>query len=91
MDGAAGSAAAGLELHPARMAAELRPPIPMDKGTVVEELCDGLDVAAFAGDDAGDLAAFDALDRLEATGRLVGAVRIAVASPEGPPELITSR
>jgi trehalose 6-phosphate phosphatase len=78
----------GLELHPARMAAELRPPIPVDKGTVVEELCAGLEAAAFAGDDSGDLAAFDALDRLEASGSLAHAVRIAVGSTEGPPELI---
>ena len=28
----------GLELHPAKMAVELRPPVPMDKGDVVEEL-----------------------------------------------------
>ena len=60
--------AAGLELHPAKMAAELRPPVPMDKGDVVEELCAGLEAAAFAGDDVGDLTAFDALDRLAGDG-----------------------
>jgi trehalose 6-phosphate phosphatase len=81
------AAGAGLELHPARMAAELRPPVPIDKGDVVEELCDGLDAAAFAGDDSGDLAAFDALDRMQAGGRLPVAVRIGVTSPEGPAEL----
>ena len=37
------------------------------RATVVEELCAGLAAAAFAGDDAGDLAAFDALDRLQAS------------------------
>ena len=81
------AAAAGLELHPARMAAELRPPVPMDKGTVVAELCAGLAAAAFAGDDAGDLPAFDALDRLQQSGGLGHAVRIGVSSPEGPAEL----
>jgi trehalose 6-phosphate phosphatase len=80
--------AEGLELHPAKMAAELRPPVPMDKGTVVAELCAGLDAAAFAGDDAGDLTAYDALDRLQGAGDLTDAVRIAVASDESPPELL---
>jgi trehalose 6-phosphate phosphatase len=80
--------AAGLELHPAKMAAELRPPVPMDKGTVVTELCEGFDAAVYAGDDSGDLAAFGALDRLRGTQQLAHAVRIAVGSPEAPPELI---
>ncbi len=71
------------------MAAELRPPVPMDKGTVVEELCAGRDAAAFAGDDAGDLAAFDGLDRLRSSGRLAHAVRIGVGSGEVVPELMT--
>ena len=70
------------------MAVELRPPVPVDKGTVVEELCAGLEAAAFAGDDAGDLAAFDALDRLQRDGRLAHAVRIGVRSAEAPPELM---
>ncbi len=82
------AAASGLELHPARMAVELRPPVAVDKGAVVEELCDGRAAAAFAGDDAGDLPAFDALDRLVAAGRLGHAVRIGVTSNEGPPELL---
>jgi trehalose 6-phosphate phosphatase len=82
------AASTGLELHPARMAAELRPPVPMDKGTVVEELCAGLEAASFAGDDAGDLAAFDGLDRLRAKGRLAHAIRIGVTSAEVLPELV---
>ena len=70
------------------MAAELRPPVPVDKGAVVEDLCDGLAAAAYAGDDQGDLTAFDALDRLVGQGRLERAVRIVVRSPEEPPELV---
>jgi hypothetical protein len=77
------AARTGLELHPAKMAAELRPPVPVDKGTVVEELGDGLVAAAFAGDDVGDLAGFDARDRLERDGRL-HTLRIAVRSAEEP-------
>jgi trehalose 6-phosphate phosphatase len=82
------AASSGLALHPARMAVELRPPVPVDKGAVVEDLCAGLHAAAFAGDDAGDLPAFDALERLEAAGRLGHGVRIGVSSTEGPPELL---
>jgi trehalose 6-phosphate phosphatase len=82
------AAAAGLELHPGRMVVELRPPLPVDKGTVVEQLCDGMTTACFAGDDAGDLAAFAALDRLRASGRLEHAVRIAVRSAEEPAALV---
>lgn len=80
---------AGLGFHPARMAAEIRPPVPMDKGLAVEAVCAGMEVAAFAGDDAGDLKAFDALDRLEAAGALRHAVRIGVRSHEVPAELVS--
>ena len=78
----------GLLVYPTRMARELRPPVPVDKGSAVEALCAGLQAVAFAGDDHGDLAAFDALDRMEADGRLEHAVRIGVRSSEEPPELI---
>jgi trehalose 6-phosphate phosphatase len=78
----------GLDLHPAKMACELRPPVPMDKGRAVAEVVTGMDVAAFAGDDAGDLAAFDALDRLQRDGTLGTALRIAVRSDEVPPDLV---
>jgi trehalose 6-phosphate phosphatase len=74
----------GLDLHPGRMVIELRPPVAVDKGTVVETLCDGLAAACFAGDDAGDLPAFLALERLHAEGHLAHAVRIAVRSSEEP-------
>jgi hypothetical protein len=49
-------------------------------------LLDGLDAAAFIGDDRGDLLAFDALDRFVAAGGL--AMKAAVRSDEAPPELI---
>jgi len=77
----------GLVALPGREACELRPPLGIDKGTAVEALVRGWHAAAFAGDDRGDLAAFDALDRLVADGGLVHAARIAVRSPEEPPEL----
>jgi trehalose 6-phosphate phosphatase len=76
----------GLAVHPARKSVELRPPVPIDKGSVVEELLDGLQAGCFIGDDLGDLPAFDALDRLEVRG--LHAVRVAVRSSEAPPALL---
>jgi trehalose 6-phosphate phosphatase len=67
------------------MAVELRPPVPVDKGTVTAELVGGADVAVFAGDDAGDLVAFDTLSRLAAAGAVNHAVRVGVRSVEAPP------
>jgi trehalose 6-phosphate phosphatase len=78
----------GLAIHPTRMARELRPPVPVDKGTAVEALLDGCRAACFAGDDRGDLHAFDALDRLRERGELDTAVKIAVRSAEVPRELL---
>ena len=79
----------GLVAHPARMAVELRPPVAVDKGSAVDALLEaGYDAAAFAGDDRGDLPAFDALDRAVAAGRVQHAVRIGVQSSEAPPELL---
>jgi trehalose 6-phosphate phosphatase len=71
-----------------RMAVELRPPVPVDKGTVVRELTRGAAAAAFAGDDAGDIPAFVALVDLARAGKLEHAVRIGVLSPEAPPEIL---
>jgi trehalose 6-phosphate phosphatase len=78
----------GLVVYEAKMARELRPPVPADKGTAVEALLDRATHACFAGDDRGDLDAFDALARLREAGRLEHAVRIAVGSAETPPELL---
>jgi trehalose 6-phosphate phosphatase len=73
----------GLRPRWGRLVLEVRPPIDADKGTAVRRLLDerGLCRALYAGDDSTDLDAFRALDGLEL------AVRIAVASAEGPSEL----
>ena len=65
------------------MVLELRPPVAANKGTAVRHLLDvhRLRRALYAGDDTTDLDAFAALDGLEL------GVRVAVVSPEGPPEL----
>ena len=79
----------GLVLHRGRMVLELRPGDEVDKGTAIESLLLGSEaaVALYAGDDTTDLDAFAALDRLEASGRLAAAVRVGVASAEGPSEV----
>jgi len=74
----------GLHLLPGRMAAELRPPVAVDKGTTVTALAQGMTVGAFAGDDAGDLPAFAALRDLAVGGGLTTAVSIGVQSAESP-------
>ena len=75
--------AAGLEARWGRKVLELRPPVAADKGTAVRALLEerGLRRALYAGDDTTDLDAFRGLDGLEV------ALRVAVASNEGPDEL----
>jgi trehalose 6-phosphate phosphatase len=75
--------AEGLRTRFGRKVLEIRPPIDADKGTAIRRLLaeHRLRRALFAGDDSTDLDAFRGLDGLEV------AVRIAVASPEGPSEL----
>lgn len=81
----------GLEVRDGRMVTELVPPVAVDKGTTLGALLAArtgeIDAVLFAGDDHGDLAAFDALGRAVAGGRLRHGVRVAVRSPEEPPGL----
>jgi len=73
----------GLRAQFGRKVLEVRPPVDADKGTAVRTLLErkGLHRALYAGDDTTDLDAFRGLDGLEL------AVRVAVTSAEGPPEL----
>jgi trehalose 6-phosphate phosphatase len=77
---------AGLVPHFGRKVLELRPPVDADKGTAVTRLLakSGLSRALYAGDDTTDLDAFAALEGLEV------AVRVAIASAEGPRELMAA-
>jgi trehalose 6-phosphate phosphatase len=77
----------GLAELRSKYAIELRPPIDIDKADPTRAFVDGFDVAAFAGDDYGDLPAFAELARLQAAGRLRRVVRVGVMSDEAPPEL----
>ena len=75
----------GLEAHPGRLVLELRPP-GFDKGGALQTLCQGSPSAVlFAGDDLGDLPAFDAVDALRQDG--VPGVLVCSASDEGPAAL----
>ncbi len=87
----AGAAEAeGLWTHWGRKVLEVRPPVAIDKGRAVRTLLEGRDVSAalFAGDDSTDLDGFEALAGLAAEGTLEAAVRVGVASDEGPPEIV---
>jgi trehalose 6-phosphate phosphatase len=81
----AGAAQAdGLATHWGRKVLEVRPPVPITKARAVEELIRDVRVAMYAGDDVTDLDAFDALDAAVEAGDLDAAVRVGVASAEGP-------
>jgi trehalose 6-phosphate phosphatase len=78
----------GLQVHPGRMSLELRPPLDVDKGTVVRSLVEGMRAVAVFGDDLGDLPAFDAVAELAARG--VAVARVAVIDAESD-ELVAAR
>lgn len=62
------SARTGLAAHGGKMSIELRPPVEVDKGTVIRDLAGGMHAVLFAGDDLGDLPAFAELRRLRESG-----------------------
>jgi trehalose 6-phosphate phosphatase len=80
--------ALGLAAHPGKMSIELRPPVTVDKGTVIRELSRGLTNIAFAGDDNGDLPAFAALADMREKGRHT--LAIAADGPETPAAVIAA-
>ena len=79
----------GLVPHFGRMVLELRPLAGVHKGTAVRSLLTeaGVEAALFGGDDVTDLDAFAALSEMAEQGQLATAVRVAIASSEGPAEL----
>jgi len=83
---AAASARHGLAAHPGRLSVELRPPVEVDKGTVLARFGAGKKAIAYLGDDCGDLPAFAALAACRADG--VATVAVAVSSDEAPPDLL---
>lgn len=75
---------AGLEFHTGRLVLELRPP-GHDKGSALLTLMDDVSAVLYVGDDRGDLAAFDAVDRLRDKG--TAGLLVCSDSDEGPDEL----
>jgi trehalose 6-phosphate phosphatase len=77
----------GLAVQRGRKVVEVRPPIDADKGTAARDLLRDrrIERALYAGDDTTDLDAFRGLDEAE----LDVAVKVAVASPEMNPRLLT--
>jgi trehalose 6-phosphate phosphatase len=74
-----------LELQPGRLVWELRPPIAIDKGAVLNRLAAEMQPAAivYAGDDRTDAQAFSALKRMTE----VRTVAVGVRSPEVPTDV----
>jgi trehalose 6-phosphate phosphatase len=87
---AAAAEAEGLRTHWGRKVLEVRPPVEIDKGQAVRRILDERPVTAalYAGDDRTDLDGFTALEELRAEGRLETALRIGIASDDGPPEIV---
>jgi len=75
----------GLVARRGRLSVELLPPVPVDKGAVVEELGAGLSALCYLGDDTSDLPAFEALHHMR--GPATTAVAVGVGSAEQPVEL----
>jgi len=81
--------AVGYRTHWGRKVLEIRPPVPIDKGSGIVALLRDTDLAAalYVGDDMTDIDAFRGLGELVEMGRLGTAVRVGVRSDEGPPAL----
>jgi trehalose 6-phosphate phosphatase len=79
----------GFAVHWGRKVLEVRPPVILDKGLGIEALLRGglASTAVYVGDDTTDLDAFRGLRALVEAGALTGAVCVAVASDEAPPDL----
>ncbi len=87
------AAAEGLWLTEGRALIEIRPPVPINKGSALRRLCAAyaLDSVVMFGDDLTDVDAFDALRGLRAAGEVAG-LSIGVVAPDGtaPPEVLAS-
>jgi len=76
---------AGLRAHPGRMSVELRPPLDVDKGSVVRALAGSCSAACYFGDDLGDLPAYAELAAMRDRG--VVTVSVAVLDDESDPRV----
>ena len=89
---AAKAEAAGLRTHWGRKVLEVRPPVRIDKGAGVTSFLEDVevDIAMYVGDDSTDLDAFRAITELAEQGRISRAIRVGVASEDGPAEIAES-
>jgi trehalose 6-phosphate phosphatase len=80
----------GLASHWGRKVLEIRPDLQLDKGTAIETLLTAgeIDSALYAGDDLTDLDGFAKLRELRSSGDLDHAVRVGIASEEGPEAIV---
>jgi trehalose 6-phosphate phosphatase len=78
----------GLRLTHGRMVIELRPPVPINKGTALSDIVSefALRSIIFMGDDVTDLDAMRALARIRSDSDLLG-LSIGVVGPETPDEV----
>ncbi len=83
------SSKTGLVGHLARRSVELRPPLSIDKGTVLRRLTAECTAGCFLGDDIGDVPAFVELARLSADEGMA-TVGVAVIDEETAPEVEAS-
>jgi trehalose 6-phosphate phosphatase len=82
--------AAGLDIHWGRKVMEVRPPGMRGKAGAVESLLEGrrARTVVFAGDDRTDLEAAVRLREMDRAGEIERLILVAVASDEGPEELV---
>ncbi len=83
---AAEAGRSGLVAHRGRRSLELRPPLAIDKGTVLRRLVGSCSAACYLGDDLGDLPAFTALSDWAARDGRDG-VAVAVIDEETAPDV----
>ncbi|MGD0312524.1 MAG: trehalose-phosphatase [Acidimicrobiales bacterium] len=74
----------GLGAHGGRFSVELRPPVDVDKGSVIRGLTGSCEAACYFGDDLGDMPAFEALAALS-TEVGMRTVSVAVVDDESNP------
>jgi trehalose 6-phosphate phosphatase len=81
---------AGLRTHWGRKVLEVRPPVRIDKGAGVTSFLDGaqLNAVLYVGDDATDVDAFRALDRMAEEGQIANVIKAGVLSEDGPSEIV---
>ena len=85
-----GLALKGVQIREGKFLVQIRPDVPLDKGTAVERLVRerGITKVLYAGDDTTDIDAFRVIGTLERAGVIEG-YRIAVVTPDTPEGLLS--